>query len=443
MRENSASQLGTWAFIGLWAALATVLVSDINRFLWPVSEKYVDHIGAGGADLLPSFNSARALLDGQSPYHYEHKWPRVPHSANYGGFLYQYPPTHALVYVPLVWFTHGNFGLAARVHFYLSLLAIAAVAVALVELTGAALTLSRDLRRALVPMIAVVIALNPGSQLGFERGQSDVFTAALCWGAVACFQRRRFALAAFLGVASGLLKGYGVPFGAGLALLGLRRDAWRATLLGAAFALLVLLAPVARYLPDAVGAYGTRAEMFWSSWNNQSIYNLVYTFSPPSAAWGRKLAIGASGLVTVLSWWRAHRALARGTEQESAIALGLFTCSSLIFILTFSLNSLVYNTALVLPGGLFLVLVQSSLSSGAPAWRTHALGLLLAASAFGLFAMSALRVVGRSAAFDPPLHAIAQLVLLAVIAALCVSPLRRTEPRAERRRVTSRKPSAR
>ncbi|MET0385744.1 MAG: glycosyltransferase family 87 protein [Polyangiales bacterium] len=414
--SEAAAKLGIWAWIALWVATGTVMVADSNRFLPPVGEKYADKVGKGGADLLPSFDSAYAWLDGQNPYHYKLK-DRLPLPfAEHEEYTYQYPPTHFLVYVPFVWFAGENFLRAARLQYFVQLIATVVLALAVLDLIGAAVPLGLEQRCALLPAITLVLLLNPGSQLGLERGQSDVFTAGLCWWSVALWLRSRYLIAAFLAVTAGLLKGYGVPFGAGLLLLGLRRDVWRKALVGSVLALVLLLAPVARYIPEAIGVFPTRARMFWSNWNNQSLHNLIYTLSPKLAAPGRKVLIVVAGLVTLLAWLRAWRAQQSGTPEAQAISLSLYTCASLIFILAFSQNSLVYNVVLVLPGALFVALTQSRLPLTATPRAAAVLGSVLSLTMFCLCAMSIFRIAGRRPFMpDWPLHALGQLLLLGVI----------------------------
>jgi hypothetical protein len=413
---NHRTSLGACAWIGIWAALATVLLADANRFLPPGGEKYTDRMGYGGADLLPSFNSAHAFLAGQNPYHYTVK--HLPEPISYGGYKYQYPPTHFLIYVPLALIAGKSLMTAARIQFFLTLAVTVLLAIAVLKLVGAVTPLAQDLRAGLLPIIALVLTLNPGTQLGLERGQSDMITAALCWWAAACFQREKHGLAAFLAIAAGLLKGYGVPFGAGLLLLGLRRKTRRATLLGAALAIGLLLLPVAKYLPDALGALPTRAQMFWSMWNNQSFYNLVYTLEPKFATHGRHVMVGFAGLVTLLAWWRLSKSIERD-DAERPLALALYTTASLTFILGFSLNSLAYALVLVLPGALLLTIVQSRLYSGANRFAPPLIGCALALIMVAMCAMSVPRLIGRApTAPDIPVHAVGQVLLLCIIAGL-------------------------
>jgi len=414
MQHSLTARVSAWAWFGFFVAFSTVLLADANRFLPPGRELFAERLGAGGADLLPSYNAAYAYLHGQNPYHDQPEG--LPNSLAYEGFLYQYPPTHFLIYVPLVWYADQDFMAAARVQFYASLLAFGLLAWATLELTALTVLMSHEMRYALWPAVTFILALNPGSQLGLERGQSDVFTAACCYWAATSFLRGYFGRAAFLAVASVLLKGYGAPFALGLLLLGMTRRRFKRTFLGATLALGLLLAPVVRFLPEALAALPTRTKMFWSSWNNQSFEHLGFVLQNEWAPTFRTYAIAAAGIATALAWLRL-RACVREAPQSgrTALALALYTCASLIFILSFSRNSLAYDAVLVLPAALSLILSQGLLTRGL-ATQT-AVGLSLALAAFALCAFDLDRLFALSVlSVKLPLHTLGQAVLLVLIA---------------------------
>lgn len=433
MSDVRFAQLGHWAFVALWVAAATVLLTDANRFLPPGGEKYADRVGQGGCDLLPSFDSAYALLDGQNPYHYTLK--HLPNAFDENErHKYQYPPTHFLVYVPFVLYAGEDFLRMSRSQFFVTLIAALLLALAMLDLAAAAVPIGMELRFALLPVLLYVLTLNPGGQMGLERGQSDMSTSAMCWGAAALFLRGKCLLAAFFATAGALLKGYGAPFCLGLVLLGLRPGSWRGTTAGVVLALALLLAPVARYLPDAIAAFPTRANMFWSSWNNQSLFNMLYVINPSAAKIVHKLVLGVLTLITLGSWWRLRSQLSRGAREDQAAALVLFTTASMILILAFSKNSIVYNVALVLPGGLLLALIQKRLLESGSRRSALALGVWLSLALFALCVMSLPRLIGRSPGErEFPTHALGQLGLMAVIAVLSWRGLPGASARSERR----------
>jgi hypothetical protein len=427
--EQGAPLFGRWALTALLVAAGTVLLTDANRYLPPVGEKYVSWIPRGGSDLIPSFNAACALLDGQNPYHYDLKKYPDPYFASRGqaqNISYLYPPTHALIYVPVALAANRDFVVASRIQFWMSLVALALLALALLDLARAALELSAEQSLLLLPPLLFVLGLNAGSALGFERGQSDMLAAAACWLGLAAFRRERYGLAAFLVVAGSLLKGYGVLCGAGLMLLGLKR--WRATLTGALLAILILLAPVARYLPDALAAYRVRASMYWPGWNNQSFFNLLYSLWPAAASFGRILVVVLSLAVALLSWNALRRSLRDEDPAQIALALGLYGTAALQLVLSVSLNSIAYNTALVLPGALLLALCQRRFTLGAAPWRAAGVGVFLAIAQFGLFAFSWPRTIARPPfRAELPLHAAGMLAVMIAIGVVSFRSLRRDQ----------------
>lgn len=404
-------------------AAGTVLFADANRFLPPVREKYADTIGLGASDLIPTFNAAWALIDGVNPYHSDPTKYPDPYAVSRGGpdkITYLYPPSHMLVYVPFAWLAGRTFLVAARMHFFLSLIVLVLLAAAWAKLLSAISAVTAETRFALAMLAGYVFFLNPGNQLGLERGQSDLITATALWWSVALFVHERYAGAAFLAVASALLKGYGAPFAAGLLLLGLTRARRRATLFGAGAALLLLLAPVARYLPDAIEGFEIRTRMFWWTWNNQSVYVLAYLLRPAEAAWLRWLLIGLAGVVAGLSFLRFAAQDVRPTTLEArALAASMYATAAVLFILACSRNSIAYDAVLVLPGALLVALGQAQLA------RPHSItsiitGVWLALVMFGLCVFSAPRLIGRSPSSDLPLHAIGILGLSLVIAVASV-----------------------
>ena len=420
--------LGPWAALALAVAMATALLADTNRFLPPVQEKYTDVAGGGGADLIPSFNAACALLDGVNPYRSDpDKYPD-PFAYSRGAdqhITYLYTPTHALVYVPFAILSGRHFDVAARMQFFFSFILLAVLGVAIADLIHTVTPMGPELRVSVALLSMVVLGLNPGNQLGMERGQSDLLTSALCWGSAALFCRGKLALAAFLALASGLLKGYGLVWFGGLALLGLlspeRRDK-RAVIAGTAAGIVVLLLPVARYLPDAAVALSIRTGMFWPGWVNQSLYGLGRFFVPSAAGFVRYAVVVWCGAVTVIAFWRLRsvwllRAEVVAPQAQRALHVSLFATTALTWILSCSSNSIAYDGVVVLPGALILAAVQGTLSVTGSR-RERVIGSWLALTMFCLCAFSLHRLVGRTISpyRELPTHALGLLSLSILIA---------------------------
>jgi hypothetical protein len=419
--------LGPWAALALAVAGSTVLFADANRFLPPVREKYTDVAGTGGADLIPSFNAACALLDGVNPYRSDPEKYPDPFAYSRGAdqqITYLYTPTHALVYVPFALLSGRSFDVAARMQFFFSLILIAVLGVVIADLIHAVTPIGPELRVGIALISMFVLGLNPGNQLGLERGQSDLLTSALCWGAAALFCRGRLALSAFLALAGALLKGYGLALFAGIVLLGLlssERSHKRAVIVGTLAGFAILLLPVARYLPDASVALSIRTSMFWPGWVNQSLYSLGRLLLPSAAGFLRYAVVIWSALVAGVAFWRLRSAwLPRdGGPQKprrSALHVSLFTTAALTLILACSSNSIAYDGVLVLPGALIIAAVQRTLSEPDPR-RERTIGIWLALSMFCLCAFSVHRLIGRSISpwRELPMHALGLFSLSTLI----------------------------
>jgi hypothetical protein len=422
--ESNGISRGAW--LALYLAFTAVLVTNAGRYLPPAGERFVDLLAPGSADLIPSLNAAHALLQGQNPYHASQLLVPDPYAWSRGsneGFTFLYPPSHALAYVPLTLLSGGQFITAQRLQFGLEIACLGVLAWSVVALAGAVVPLGAALPWALFPWLFLMLTLNPGNQLGLERGQSDVITAALAWGAVAAFQRSRWASAAFLCVASALLKGYGVLLAGGLLLLVLKHD-WRRTLAGAGGAVVLLFLPVARYLPDALAAYRIRSSMFWSSWNNQSFANLAFTLGVPYDL-GRVLLSTAALGCAVLAWLRLARSGRDEQDQaDRALWASAFALTSLTAVLGFSANCIAYACIIALPGALILALAQERLWIQPSRTLRSVLAAVIGVSTGAMFVYDTGLALGAGRS-RVPLSAAAQVVFMVVIASAALRGLRR------------------
>lgn len=438
---RSAWVLGPWAAVALAVAAGTVLLSDANRFLPPVQEKYTDIAGKGGADLIPTFNAACALVDGQNPYHSDPEKYPDPFAYSRGEdehITYLYLPTHALVYVPIALLSGCKFDVGVRMQFFFSLLLMGVIGLSIADLVQRITPIPAELAVAIALISAYVLGLNGGGQLGLERGQSDLLTSALCWSAVALFCRGRLGAAAFLSLGGALLKGYGLALFGGLLLMGLlsaSRAHKRAVIIGTLVGFVVLLLPVARYLPDAKEALSIRTAMFWRGWVNQSLYSLWYFVLPSAARVGRVLVVLWSGLVAGVALWRWRSVWRRSTDERSqelqsldALHASAFATAALTLTLSLSSNSIAYDGVIVLPGALILACAQSTLSSEETK-RQHIIGVWLAFTMFWLCAFSVHRLIGRAVGpnRELPTHALGLFSLSVLILTQVTS---RARPRA-------------
>lgn len=409
--------LSRWAWAALYAVCATVLVTDAGHFLPPAGERFLDYLRPGAADLIPTVNAANALLRRENPYHAPTLMVADPYETSRGsaaGFTYLYPPSHALLYVPLTWLAHGDYQLAMRLQFGVELVCIVLLGLFIVRLLGSTVSLPMAAQYALLPGLCLALGLNPGNQLGLERGQSDLITAAFGWGAVLAFSRERWLAAAFLCVASTLLKGYGILFASGLLVLGLMQD-FRRTALGAVAAVALLFAPVARYLPDALAAFKIRSAMFWTSWTNQSFANLARALDLPRDELRLLLTLAAVSCCALAFWQLRQSLRPDGDPAERSLWLSAYTTAAFASVIGYSLNSIAYDAVLVMPGALVLALSQDRLLSPRSALARAALGASVVACLVALFVFDLGQALGVTDRWHLPASAAGQLGIVALI----------------------------
>lgn len=399
------------------------------RFLDPVGEKIVIPMSPGGADFVYPFNGARALLAGINPYIHDEPALFDPWKRDnvVGGVLFRqfYPPSHLLLYVPLAWVTGGDFREASRIWFHLNLLWLLALSLVLRgvlrDLLGQG-DESGEVVTGLWLFLLFALSTNQGVALALERGQSDIFCAVLCWGALLAWVRGQRFLPMFLAVWVTLLKGYGALFAAGLGVLGLGEPRGRRSVIGgAALAAFVMLAPVAEYLPEAAAATTYRANMFWPIWFNHSYKSLAYNIAPGLADAGRVALGGLALFGTCASWWVLWRTSRAGAERPVlTLWLMLFACASLSTMLGISALSCSYNLVHVLPGALLLAIAQRRLLEHAPVGSEAFVGVIMCLLCLALFVF----YVG-SPGLPPAAFGLIGLPLLAAAAALRSSLLMR------------------
>ena len=373
-----------------------VLWNDLVRFEGPVGEKFVAVMQPGAADFSLAYLAARAYLAGENPYRnnvpeYADPWAREATIDGYRSGPF-YPPTQFGQFIPLALVAGKDWHLAGRYWLRVNLLLVAALAVVswmlLRDIVG------RDSSPVvLIAFFAIALGLNVGTELGLERGQSDILTAFLGWSAVLAASRDRPAAAMFLAVAATLTKGYGLLFGAGIGVVLLNRRQWLAAVLGGCAAMLLLLAPFAHLLRFAIRNLGLRAAVTGGGWSDHSFLSLGASLAPAWAEHERKLLLGGALLMATVLFavvWRVFRAEA--SRRERTTWLTLFATVSFGVMTSAPTCSYVYNLPLILPGALVIALAhrdiveQLSLSRAAG----HALGASLLVSA-GLLAVVALK----------------------------------------------------
>jgi len=418
-----------WAALALGLVAATVLCSDLARLRNPVGEKFIPPEPPGQIDFSYAYLGARALLAGVNPYHNDRDefTSRIFKPIVIDGVTYKqiYPPGQLLLYLPLALWKRADWEGAARIWFTINLIALGVLGV----LTWA--LVQRVLAVPFSPIwilaFSTSLALSTGVELGLERGQSEIFAAALCWGAVICALREKVAVAAFLSVWAASIKGYPALFTAGLLLLMLGRASWRRVLAGTALAVGLFIVPGLPFMGDASRGARFRSGMFWPHWYNHGFMNAVHTVAPAWATGGRLVLSVFALVVTVAAWVQARRASARGPTASRALWLVVFAIASLGTILGYSALSVSYNLVLILPGVLALVAGQARLIEelAPPRWAEHALGAGLLGASFLLFVH---RLGGKSpsaSATGVAASAFGLVALFVVLAATLGRALRR------------------
>jgi hypothetical protein len=390
-RNPGGGGFGRWTWVSLAVIVAAALYTDVSRFRNPSSEKYIPgYYFNGQADFSYAYLGARALLAKQNPY-----INSVPEFTHYifkpepiDGQLYKqlYPPGHLLTYLPLARIYGEDFVAAGRTFFHISLLCLVGLGVVLWRL------LQRIQGEPVSPLFAFVavtaVTFHYGVQLGLERGQSDILTALLCWGAIFAMAKQRVAVALFLCVWATSIKGYPILFSAGMGLFCLRRAVWRQAALGALAGLAVFVLPVAEYLKSGYKAVSFRSEMFWNLWFNHGFKNLAYELlGPAQAEHGRRFLTGLSFIVAALWGLRTWQHRQQLDSEEGLFSLTMFGTGSLLTMIGYSSLSVSYNLILIVPGILLLAGSQDWLANTfAPsALGRHALGAAITLAGYALF----------------------------------------------------------
>ena len=335
----------------------TVLYCDMSRFMNPEGERYLWTWQGGQIDFSYPYLGARALLAGVNPYvngrpEFTHQIfePKVVNGVPYKQV---YPPGSLTTLVPMAALYGDDWRAAARLWFRISLLSLAVlgwVAWRLVRrVTGAAVPW------ALALVFLFCLTLDPAAAFALERGQAEIFAAALCWSAVLLSCRGRFGEAIFLAAWAASMKGYAILFAAGLGFIAFDRGAWRAAFVGGGAALVSFVLPCAAWLGDASRATWARASTFETYWFNHSYRHLAYRLlGPTQADLGKLVAVSIALAATILAFIQAVRAFRDGNDEARALWLTAFSVSALATVVGFSDESVTYNFVLLTPGLLVL-----------------------------------------------------------------------------------------
>ena len=423
LMPNTNPHLGRWAWFSIILVLLGVFYTGVIRNLDPVGDKFFFHMYPGGGDFVYPFNGARALLAGVDPY--THKVPELfdpwRRDEPINGIMFRqfYPPSHLAAYVPLVLITDGDFRLANRLWFHINIFSLLILSLVSCFLVARVFRWSGTIEMygaMLFPSMLFALSMNQGVAIGLERGQSDIFTAMLCWvGVLAWLCKMRF-LPLLLVVTAALFKGYAVLFALGLGMLGLFEGRRLVPIIaGAILPVLVLVVPVLQHFPKGLEASLYRADKFWNIWYNHGFKNLIYNVSPDFAEMGNLLLFTLTTSVAALVWWRLFRA----ESETKPMWMVLFACISLTAMLGVSGLSVSYNLILILPGILVLIATQKKLAETSSLDNEGLLGLLLGLAGLSL-------VVLRSNSETFPIASIGLLCIVFVSSLMALTATRAT-----------------
>lgn len=353
--------------------VALALWGDLSRFLDPVGEKYVFYMRPGAADFIAPYQGARMLLGGLNPYRDETEalrdpWhrERVVDGRRTGQF---YPPTHLLMLAPFALVYGDDFRAAGRCWLLVHLAALVGLALVTARLARRAAGLPTTQSPLLALFCLLALTLHGGTLLGLERGQADAVIALLGWAAVALWLDDKPGRAAFLATAAMLLKGYALLLPLGIVAASCdrrqRRQLGRA-LGGVALALLLLLAPVARWLPDWLANVRARVGAFHAAWYNITFRSLTEQTTPSLAQPLALVLVLFVLLAALLAWLAARRATRVAapripSDSERALWLALFAGSAMAAPLSTPAVTYSYALVNVLPAVLVVALAQDTL----------------------------------------------------------------------------------
>jgi len=394
-------------------AVAVPLLATLDRFRRPFGEKFMFPNLGGSADLWLPYLGARALLAHLDPY-----GPLPQHLQEPTGWPPTYPPTMLALYVPFAWATGEDIELACQIFYWLNIAALGALSYFVWRLT-LRLTAPRGAPGSTFLVAVIALSLNGLTMFAVDRGQSEIVSSALCWGALVLFLQKRHGWAMAAVTLAGAIKGYAVPVGVGLLLATRGRKQVLRGLAAATAVGLAVTVPVAKYLKQGFASMLTRTDYaYGAEWFNHSFKSTIHTvLNAELADAGRTWMLCLTALVFLGSLWRLFVATRRGTEQELALRLIAFAGAGLTFMVGLPAYSASYNYLLVLPA---LLLVSTQFGDLDEILKLHPavavpLGLVLVV-ALGL----ALRE--RWIGHPIPLAGIALVLFVGILGVVAIAP---------------------
>lgn len=404
-----------WGRLSQWIAVLLPLLATLDRFRRPTGDKFVFPHLNGSADLWLPYLGARAIVAHLDPY-----GPLPAYLLEPSGWPSTYPPTMLALYVPLVWATGSNVELACQVFYWINIVALGALSIVTWRLS-IRLVDPRDRADSSFLVMLIALSLNGLTMFALDRGQSEIVSAALCWGAILLFLRGEHGWSMAAITLAGAIKGYAVPVGIGL-LLATRGKKQVLRGLGAAAAVsLAVTVPVAQYLEHGFSSMLVRADFsFIPVWFNHSFKNAFFQFSEKLGDSGRRWMLVLTAVTMLGSLWRLIVAKRKGTKREIAARAVVFAGTALALAIGLPVYSAPYNYVLVLPA---MLLVSTRFPDFV---RLMQLRQPLA-NVLGLVLVSALALALRLRWFD---HQVTLAGVALVAFVICMAVLATARPRA-------------
>jgi hypothetical protein len=393
-QNNAMSQMRSESLSLRWSRAVAVLIliavgwGVLSRCRPPSGDKYLDYFGPGGHDFRPVYYAAESWWGGLDPMSgWRDPLNPQPFNVNNRVSWQYYPPTNYLLLAPLVWIYGEDRDSATSALFYLNFVLLAVLAELARQVFlgawGAGPSPGWIGHRW---FWLTVLWLSFPARFGLERGNIDILQAVFFWSAVHCLIRRRAVVACLLALAGTLMKGYGLVFFPGIALLAVARSEKPRQLLAVTAAgALALIGPVLALLPEAARAIRARLNVPLStSWQNDSWFNLARLLRVPRPDAFAAVCLGVwlvLALAFLASAWRETRPGSR-TRLASLLPFSVLALSAVFLA---DPVSYIYNLLLIFPGLLAILLGAGRAALPLTARQIHLAGAATAEAAILIF----------------------------------------------------------
>jgi Glycosyltransferase family 87 len=249
----------------------------------------------------------------------------------------------------LVWATGSNIELACQVFYWINMVALVALSLIVWRLS-LRLIVPKARSNSSFLLILIALSLNGPAMFAVDRSQSEIVSAALCWGAVLLFLRGQHGWSMTAVTFAAAIKGYAVPVGVGLLLATRGRKQLLRGIAAATAVSLAVTVPVFQYLKHGFTAMLFRTEFsFVAIWFNHGFKNTFYEFEPKLGDPGRRWMLVLTFVIMLGALWRLMVATRKGTREEVTARVIVFAGTALALMIGLPVYSGPYNYLLVLP----------------------------------------------------------------------------------------------